>query len=236
MIVLSASGCSALPALVRPTPTLWLPAEFAPAAAQEAAPQAVAATASGWTQAAGPTQAPAAAPTAAAPSGATEYQEDFEDGQAQGWRLDPHWKVILDGSNHVLAGEDHTWADFGQDFSGDLRETLRVKLMRGRIHVVFHRDDFKRYFVGFETGGTELNRQESETQFSTDLARGTSTFTTNRWYQLEIVLQGTTLELLVDGQRAWSYTDSHPFTHGNIAFEAFEDSLVYVDDIVVSTP
>jgi len=35
------------------------------------------------------------------------YQEDFDDGQVQGWELEPGWRVIQDGDNWVLAGRGH---------------------------------------------------------------------------------------------------------------------------------
>ena len=65
------------------------------------------------------------------------YQEDFDDGLAQGWELEPGWQIIPDGDNQVLAGEGHYWARPGVGYDGDFRVQFRLKLMRGRIHLVY---------------------------------------------------------------------------------------------------
>ncbi len=45
------------------------------------------------------------------------YQEDFEDGEAQGWTLEPGWEVIQDEGNYVLSGQGHVWARCGQIYT-----------------------------------------------------------------------------------------------------------------------
>jgi photosystem II stability/assembly factor-like uncharacterized protein len=166
---------------------------------------------------------------------AVVYHEDFEDGQAQGWQLDPGWNVVLDSSNHVLAGQGHFWARLDQSFDGDMRLAFRVKLLQGRIHLVTRLTSASRYFIGFDAAGSDLNKQFFPDEFHDNLAGGGGAHSLNHWYQVEIVLQGSRIDFLVDGVLAWSYTDPQSLESGALAFETLDDSQAYVDDIRVET-
>jgi len=161
------------------------------------------------------------------------YSEDFEDGQAQGWELEPGWQVVQDGSSYVLGGEGHVWARANQSFDGDLRQSFRVRLLQGRIHLVVRLTDTSRYFIGFDTQGSDLNKQYFPDEFHNGLAGLRTPHSLDRWYQVEIVLKDSTIGFLVDGMQQWSYTDPQPLIGGSFAFETLDDSRVYVDDIVV---
>ena len=63
------------------------------------------------------------------------YQEDFEDGVAQDWTLDPGWQVIQDEGNYVLSGQGHTWARSGKLYD-DYRLSFRLKILGGGGHLV----------------------------------------------------------------------------------------------------
>jgi hypothetical protein len=64
------------------------------------------------------------------------YQENFQDGLASGWDLNPGWEVIQEDNNYVLAGQGHVWANPPTQNAADFRLLLRVKILRGRIHLV----------------------------------------------------------------------------------------------------
>lgn len=163
------------------------------------------------------------------------YQEDFENGQAAGWQLEPGWSVVLEGGNHVLAGQGHSWARFDQPFNGDLHISFRVMLLEGVIHLVTRLTGASRYFIGFDAEGSTLNKQYFPDEFQNDLASGGNAYSLNHWYQVEIVFQGSRIDFLVDGVQAWSYTDPQPLLSGTLAFETLDDSKAYVDDIRVQT-
>jgi hypothetical protein len=163
------------------------------------------------------------------------YQEDFESGQAEGWQLEPGWSVMMDGANHVLSGQGHTWARSNQSFDGDMRLSFRVNLLQGRIHLVTRLSGASRYFIGFDTKGSDLNKQYFPDEFHNGLAGLDSAHSLNRWYQITIAFQGSRIEFLVDGVRQWSYTDPQPLAGGSFAFETLDGSQAYVDDILVET-
>ncbi len=164
---------------------------------------------------------------------AVAYQEDFEDGQAPGWNLDPGWQVESDGANQVLAGQGHVWARLDQSFEGDLRQSFRIKLLQGRIHLVVRLTEAHRYYIGFDAEGSDLNKQYFPSEFHEGLAGLASSHSFGRWYQVDVVSHGGTLELWVDGVRQWSYADPLPLSAGSLAFETLDDSTAYVDDIAI---
>ena len=166
---------------------------------------------------------------------ASAYHEDFESGQAAGWELDNGWDVLLDGGNHVLSGQGHTWARSNQSFDGDMSLSFRLKLLQGRIHLVVRLSDASRYFIGFEADGSDLNKQYFPDEFHNGLAGAGTPHSLNQWHQVKIVLQGASIRFLVDGYQEWTYTDQQPLSSGSFAFETQKDSQAYIDDILVET-
>ncbi len=162
------------------------------------------------------------------------YQEDFEDGQAQGWDLEPGWQVNLEGTNHVLAGQGHFWARSNQAFDSDYSLSFRLKLMEGTIHLVYRLNDTGRYFIGFLSGGTYLNKQIWPEEYYPDLAQYAGHHTLSVWHQVEIVGQRSRLTFSVDGVQELEYIDPQPLSAGSFAFETLDDSQAYIDDIQVT--
>lgn len=161
------------------------------------------------------------------------YREDFEDGQAQDWELEPGWQVIQDDGNYVLAGQGHTWARSAK-FYDDYRLSFRLKVLEGSIHLVYRLNNTGRYFIGFHPGGSYLSKQHWPDTFFENLASSSTLHNLNTWHQIEIIGNGGTLEFLVDGKSEWTFTDPQPLPDGKFAFETLDDSQAYVDDIQVS--
>jgi len=63
------------------------------------------------------------------------YQEDFEDGQAQDWTLDPSWQVIQDEGNYVLSGQEHNWARAAKVY--DTIACRPAQTSQGQVHLNF---------------------------------------------------------------------------------------------------
>jgi photosystem II stability/assembly factor-like uncharacterized protein len=164
------------------------------------------------------------------------YQEDLDDGQAQDWALEPGWQVIQDGDDWVLAGEGHRWAHAEGTYASDFRVQFRLKLARGRIHLVCRLNRTGRYFIGFHEGGSELNKQYFPDTFLGELASSATPHSLGTWHQVEIVGQGAHIRFLVDGEVEWEYTDSDPLLEGSFALETLDDSVAHVDEVVVYGP
>ncbi|GAB4407292.1 MAG: hypothetical protein Kow00106_00090 [Anaerolineae bacterium] len=158
------------------------------------------------------------------------YQQDFA-GELPGWELESGWEVTPDG---LLHGTGHQWARYvATDFGADWRITLRLKLVRGRIHLIYRLNEQGRYFIGLEATRSDLHKQYWPNTFLNDLAVAQASHSLGTWHAVEIAGAGPTIRLLVNGRTEWEYTDSDPLLSGTFAFETIEDSEVYIDDIVV---
>ena len=180
---------------------------------------------------------PAAPGLAQGSGGVALYQESFDGGQATGWQLEPGWQVVQDGNNAVLAGEGHHWARPGVSFRGDFSVQFRLKLLRGRIYLVYRTNDAGRYFIGFQEDKSDLSKQYWRPDtFQNGLAGSKTAHSLGTWHQIEIAGRGATLRFLVDDQLEWEYTDPDPLAGDSFAFETLDDSQAYVDDIRVYGP
>jgi hypothetical protein len=161
------------------------------------------------------------------------YQEDFENGEPAGWELEPGWGVIQEGNNRVLAGEGHVWANSGIQTVNQSRILYRLKLIRGGVNLVFRLNNNGRYFISFDEGGSNLNKQYWPDTFIYNLAGSDTYHTPGAWHQIEIASDGNNLRFLVDGVLEWEYNDPEALTYGSFALETIEDSEAHVDDIQV---
>lgn len=164
------------------------------------------------------------------------YQEDFENGEATGWELEPGWGVIQEGNNHVLAGEGHAWAYSRFQTVNQSRILYRLKLTRGSVHLVVRLNKNGRYFIGFHEGGSNLNKQYWPDTFIDNLAGSSTYHTPGAWHQIEIDAYGNNLRFMVDGVLEWEYNDPEALTYGSFALETLDGSQAYVDDIQVFGP
>ena len=57
----------------------------------------------------------------------------------------------------------------------------------------------------------------------------------NSWHQIAIQVQGEQLRVSVDNNPVFDLQDSFPLLSGSIAFEALDNSQIYVDDVVVES-
>jgi len=160
------------------------------------------------------------------------FEEDFEDGQAQGWELEPGW-FVADG---MLKGQGHTWARPRVGPWRDFRLQFRLNLQRGRIHLVYRLNDAGRYFIGFHEHGSYLSKQYWPETFIDLLDQTVEPRDLDRWYQIEIAGEGAHLRFSVDGELEWQYSDPDPLEEGTFAFETLEESAAFIDDIRVTGP
>jgi len=160
--------------------------------------------------------------------------DSFEDGIADGWELEPGWRVEREDGNYVLSGEGHSWVrlETGLDWT-DYSFRFRLKLIRGGIHLNYRVSSEGRYFIGFGEEGVYLNKETPWGNFF-DLAGSDAYHRLEVWYDVKIVGEGGHLQVYVDGILKLDYIDDAPLTWGNIAFETLEGSHAYIDDVEVT--
>jgi photosystem II stability/assembly factor-like uncharacterized protein len=160
------------------------------------------------------------------------YQEDFEDRQAQDWRLDPGWQVIQVDGNYVLAGTGAQWARNDNSYN-DYRLSFRLKIIKGGLNISFRNNNTGRYLVRFDAQGSRLSKQNWAGKFVENLAVANRSHSEGQWHQVEISGSGSALTFIVDGNTEWTFIDPDPDLAGSFAFDTWENSQVYVDDIKV---
>ena len=177
-------------------------------------------------------------------TGAVLFSDDFETGNADAWIFysgEPGategWQVESDPSgNHALRSSGHYWAGLAQNTVwSDFRLRLRIKLFADAIHLCFRMKSQGSYFIWFAPSGVILSKQLSPGGF-TSVASNNTPNTLQIWHVVEIVSEGGNLRVVVDGNERIQYNDPEPITSGSIAFEAFQDSIVYIDDVIVIGP
>jgi len=169
-------------------------------------------------------------------AGALLFQDDFEDGNADGWALETGWDISREGDNHILTGREHSFAR--PDVSGwsDYAIEAKFKLVKGGFHFNLrenHYAGYIRYYLGVNTGGLYLNKQITSDFF--DLSQSNVSLGLKQWHTIKAVLEGNNIKIYLDGNLVMSYTDSDiPILSGISSFEILDGSLIYFDDISVT--
>lgn len=164
------------------------------------------------------------------------FKADFESGGATGWQLAKGWEVVAeDGGNHVLRGRGHNFASCRSGPWGDCTLRLRVKLVRGAVHLNFREGGpgHQRYFIGFNEEGVYLCKSTYPPQEHLNLTNTPAAHTPGRWYAVEISGYGKRIEVRIDGVSRINYLDPVPHLRGGISFETLDESEALIDDVEV---
>jgi photosystem II stability/assembly factor-like uncharacterized protein len=174
------------------------------------------------------------------PGWAALFEDDFEDGFADGWNLELGWDVTLEGGNFVLRGQGHHWAEPVIDGLVDCVIEAKIKLLTGGFHFVFRKSEqrvsdtetvFSRYFLGLSKNRLSLNKQIGMDFFN--LYESLLYLDPDSWHVVRIVLEGKSIKVYLDNALGFEFTDSEePLLFGTFAFETLEDSQVHFDDVV----
>lgn len=161
------------------------------------------------------------------------FEDNFEDGNANGWNLESGWSIINDMGNYVLQGTEHKWASAGLDSWTDYTFETKVKLIEDGMHINFRFSNVGRYAIGVNERGLYLMRTVFP-DTHTNLANAEVTFEKNTWIPIKIVGKGNNIKVYVNDELKIDYTDDNPLLNGKIAFESFDNSKIFVDDIRVT--
>ncbi|HUV80714.1 MAG TPA: family 16 glycoside hydrolase [Candidatus Bathyarchaeia archaeon] len=161
------------------------------------------------------------------------YEENFNDNLAQEWQLEPGWTVTEEG---VLRGEGHSWARYKEVDWQDFRVQIQLRIVEegSRIHLNYRVSNEGRYYIGFHADGLYLSKEAPGGTFYENLSSSSWQYSKYEWHSVEIVVEGSRIQVFVDGTQALNYNDPEPLLSGTIAFETLEGTVVQVDDIVVT--
>ncbi len=169
------------------------------------------------------------------------FEDDFEDGNAEGWILGPGWEVVSDDS-YVLKGQGHDlaqpivrgWSDHSIEF--------RFKLLTEKFHFHFRVSEqrlspteniISKYFLEIQENLLYLKKQYGSNTDSLDMTA--VSLATNFWHTLKVEMEGTSIEIYLNDILAMDLTDQEGLIlFGSFYFETFENTQVYIDDISVT--
>jgi hypothetical protein len=64
------------------------------------------------------------------------FQDTFESGSAEAWKLDKGWDTELEGNNFVLSGSGHNFAKLNTgNFWSNYSLKIKIKLISGTVHI-----------------------------------------------------------------------------------------------------
>lgn len=159
------------------------------------------------------------------------YAEDFNDGQAQNWKLEPGWSVKdgqMRGEGHAWArNEDSTWENLTYYVIFGLREG------RGGVHVSARVSGKGRYVAYLHPWGYGLSKEAGWTGKFDGLADEEKELDVTLWHTLAFAAHGARIEMALDGVQQFSVRDKDPLPEGGIALETIDDGFVLIDAVWV---
>ncbi len=188
-------------------------------------------------------------PPSPIPQDSILYQEDFEDGVADGWTSST-WTVVNENGNYIYRGTgpgDYPWSWLDENFIDmsnwtDYAFESKIRFTRGNVFVVARMINQTEYFYTAVINGDGFidfgDWNVTKEGYTNSAVNATYPIQTNKWYTVRFELQGDLQTLYIDGElvleRQHSGRDS-----GGIGFYIVdttvqgEEEEIYFDDIRV---
>ena len=159
-------------------------------------------------------------------------EEDFEDGQAQGWHYDPaQWEIVDDEGSLVWSATstDTAYAWTGSTSWTDYAWFLRARRVNSDANLYFRSQGNLDYGLRLEWGRAVLWTER--TGSPQDLASGSVALGTE-WHDYRIDAIGRQITVTIDSAVVLTYTDgSSASLRGGIGLEAYASDGARFDDI-----
>jgi hypothetical protein len=109
----------------------------------------------------------------------------------------------------------------------------RINLLQGTVLTKMRQRDEGGYVLFFTDTGLVLSKGLPGRDDI--LTNNWESYSLNRWYELRVEVQGSTIKVYVNGILRIDYTDPEPLLNGTIAFGGGENTTFYVDNVLVTT-
>jgi len=160
--------------------------------------------------------------------------DDFEDGDTEGWNLEGDWSVIQEDGNYILKGVGACSAEAGLQEWTDYTLQARIKFIKSSSVNFRLTAESGMYFLNILPEGPMLYKKILDEAF---LARSSVSLEENQWIDLTVKVKGAVIEIYINDRLLFQYTDilsaSGPLLSGAFGFESPENSVLYVDDVIV---
>ena len=160
------------------------------------------------------------------------YQEDFEDGVAEGWNLGSDWSIENDDGNNVLSGEGVCWSQYieGRHWKNYSYE-VKIKLIQDTANLYFRDNPERRYIIGIGTNSLILAKEMNDGLPPHSLQNASISFNYQTWHTIKIQGFNDNIKIYADNLLTIDYTDTDPVLNGTIGLETFSHS--HFDDLIV---
>jgi hypothetical protein len=161
------------------------------------------------------------------------FQDDFQDGQPDGWEITSAWYVQQSGDIYIFeAGSSGgAWVPQGGSWNNYAFETA-ARLDAGSLLLSFNLNQTGRYLVRLDEMGLYLVKEYPAKNY-TVLAQ-TGPVSLGEWHQLDMRSYNGHIQVYVDGALWMDYSDTAPLAMGTIAVTTQGGSQAAVDDVLVT--
>ncbi|MBX3049086.1 MAG: hypothetical protein KIT46_02145 [Anaerolineales bacterium] len=184
-----------------------------------------------------PTRTPSPSPTNV-PLSSILYEEDFEDGRAQGWETYfSTWTIEQEGSNYFWVGtgpenypqawlaETSQWENYAFE--------ARVRIRSGGVFFCVRADTGSSFYNVF------INSNDTNIQFAQYLngnyelfGNGRVSILRNKWYTMRFEVEGTDLRFYIDNKLILK-TNSNGISSGGVGFYMGGGDEIHFDDMLI---
>jgi len=160
------------------------------------------------------------------------FQDDFQDGQPDGWTINGAWYIQQADDLYYFTASSlgGAWVTAGTSWSGYLYHA-GVRLESGSLFLSTNMTQAGRYLLLLRADGMYLLREQPEDNF-VSLAE-TGPITTGIGHSVSIANQSGHLQVYIDQVLWMDYTDPEPITVGTVGVAVQDNSSVAVDNILV---
>jgi hypothetical protein len=179
--------------------------------------------------------ATAIAPAVGTPraEGVVLFQDDFQDGQPDGWQTTAGWYVQQEGDVYYFSssGQGGAWVTSGGNWT-DYEFQAAVRVTAGGVLLSYRLTQEGRYLLHFREDGLYLTKEYPKGNYTT--LTQTAAPSLNAWHQVTVAGYGGHLQVYVDRVLQLDYTDPSPLLQGTIAAATLEGYQAAVDDVLVT--
>jgi hypothetical protein len=180
-----------------------------------------------------------------AAAGNVLFEDDFNDGDANGWEEYDGLFSVVSGVYQVestgryndarsVAG-DLSWTDYVIELNFNNQTTDRAACVLFRVQEVASGMDAGRYYQlhirSNKVGFAEIDYSGG---YATLLAEVPYTVSSQTWHHLQISINGTRAIALIDGKYVLSYDDFGKYTWGKMGLKIINGGVVLYDNVTIS--
>jgi hypothetical protein len=168
-----------------------------------------------------------------ATSGVILFQDDFQDGQPDGWQITTAWYVQQEGNVYYFSasGQGGAWVPQGGNWA-DYEFQAAVRVTTGGVVLNYRMTGEGRYLLHFREDGLYLTKEYPKGSYTT--LTQTAAPSLNAWHQVAVAGYGGHLQVYVDRTLKLDYTDPSPLLRGTIGVTTKEGYQTAVDDVLVT--